>query len=89
MITKIHESKKGTSLILEFQEGFSTYKIVIPMPYAVEFFLDGLLSSLALLCQKKDVQEKMESKEGKKAELQEKLRKAIGLYEEYLHQTGR
>ncbi|MGY5854072.1 MAG: hypothetical protein RTU92_10930 [Candidatus Thorarchaeota archaeon] len=89
MKTNVHQSKKGNSLLLDFQEGFSTYKIAVPMPYAVEFFLGGLLMSLGLLSQKKDLQTKLDEKEGKKAEIQESLRKAVQLYETYLNQSGR
>jgi hypothetical protein len=47
-------STKGKSLLVTFHEGYSTYTIVVPMPYAVKFFVDGLTSALGLLTQKNE-----------------------------------
>ncbi|MFX0056035.1 MAG: hypothetical protein ACFFAX_08605 [Promethearchaeota archaeon] len=89
MKTKINPSQKGKSLLLTFHEGFSTYTIVIPMPYAVKFFVDGLTSALGLLTQKNELQEKLSETEGQKAEIQEGIRKAVSLFEQFLDKTGR
>ncbi|MHA2081616.1 MAG: hypothetical protein ACW99H_10780 [Candidatus Thorarchaeota archaeon] len=49
MKTKVNPSTKGKSLLVTFHEGYSTYTIVVPMPYAVKFFVDGITSALGLL----------------------------------------
>ena len=47
--TTVNLSKKGNSIMLGFEEGFSTYSIAVPTPYTVSFFLRGLLIYLAAL----------------------------------------
>ena len=89
MKTKVTTSKNGYSVLAEFNESFCTYKVAVPMPLALNFFLDGLLSSLGSLTEKKELQEKVSSKQGQKAEIQEKLRHAIKLYEAFLGKNGR
>jgi hypothetical protein len=64
MKTKVNPSTKGKSLLVTFHEGYSTYTIVVPMPYAVKFFVDGLTSALGLLTQKNELQEKLSETEG-------------------------
>jgi hypothetical protein len=89
MKTKVNPSQKGKALLVTFHEGFSTYTIVVPMPYAVKFFVDGLTSALGLLTQKNELQEKLSETEGQKAEIQEGIRQAVSLFEQFLDKTGR
>lgn len=87
--TAVRPSKKGTSLLVDMIEGFSTYKVVIPMPYAIDFFLEGLVESLALLNQHKENGSKLAARVGQKAEIQDRLAQAIQLYEQFLSKSGR
>jgi len=87
--TTVNLSKKGNSIMLGFEEGFSTYSIAVPTPYTVSFFLRGLLIYLAALEQNKDLQKKIEQKKGMKAEILEEIRKAFVLYENVLKEIGR
>ncbi len=89
MKTKVNPSQKGNSILITFHEGYSTYTIVVPMPYAVRFFVEGLTSSLSLLSQKNELQEKLNEGEGQKAEIQEGIRQAVSLYEQFLDKNGR
>ena len=89
MKTKINPSQQGNSILVTFHEGFSTYTIVVPMPYSVKFFVDGLIASLSLLGQKNELQKKLSEAEGQKAEIQEGIRRAVSLYEKILDKTGR
>ena len=89
MRTKINISKNGHSILTEFTEGFSTYKVAVPMPLALNYFMEGLIASLSTLSENKEVQAKVSSKQGQKAEIQEKLRHAIKLYESFLEKSGR
>jgi hypothetical protein len=89
MKTRINQSKQGKSLLLTFYEGFSTYTIVVPMPYAIRFFAEGLLASFETLLQNEEIQIKLKEKSGEKAEIQERLRKSMVLYEEFLKISGR
>ncbi|MHA1636469.1 MAG: hypothetical protein ACTSUO_06295 [Candidatus Thorarchaeota archaeon] len=89
MKTNTIQSKNGHSVLVDFEEGFSTYRIAVPMPYAVRFFLNGLVTSLGILSQKREVQQKLESKQGHKSEIQENLRRAVELYDAYLKEVGR
>ncbi len=89
MKTTVNSSKTGHAILAEFKEGFSTYKIAIPMSHAVSFFLEGLLISLGALTQKKSLQVQVSSKQGQKAEIQEKLRHVIHLYDQFLNDSGR
>ncbi|NWF96380.1 MAG: hypothetical protein HXY34_09595 [Candidatus Thorarchaeota archaeon] len=82
--TRLTQSKKGRSLLLTFHEGFSTYTITLPMPYAVRFFAEGLVSSLEMLHEQSDVRKELASKDGEKAFIQEMIRKAAGLLERLL-----
>jgi len=75
--------------MVKFEEGFSTYTIAVPMPYATSFFLKGLMASLASLQQKKDLQKKLDEKEGMKSEVLEGIRQAISIYDEILKEIGR
>ena len=86
---KIVPSKNTKSLLLTLYEGYSTYTIVVPMPYAIRFFAEGLQSSLETLQQNEDSQTKLNEAGGEKAEIQERLRKSIALFEEYLKTSGR
>lgn len=89
MKTSINQSKKGNSIMVKFEEGFSTYTLAVPMPYATSFFLKGLLASLALLQQKKELQKKLDEKEGMKSEVLEGIRQAISIYDGILNDIGR
>lgn len=75
--------------MVKFEEGFSSYSIAIPMPYATSFFLKGLLASLAGLQQKKELQKKIDEKEGLKSEILEGIRQAIQIYDGILKEIGR
>jgi hypothetical protein len=87
--TRIMQSKTGNSILLSFDEGFSNYRISVPMPYAIRFFADGLLASLDALLHNDEIKGRLSDKSGEKAETQEKLRKSIQLYEQYLKESGR
>jgi hypothetical protein len=89
MKTRVNPSKNAKSLLVTFYEGFSTYTITVPMPYAIRFFADGLVNALLTLEENDEVKSQLESKEGEKAEIQELLRRAAGLYEKYLKVHGR
>ena len=89
MKTKINQSKSGNALLVTFHEGFSTYTITVPMPYAIQFFAEGLITSLETLTQNDEVQIKLGSAQGQKAQVQEFLRKAVLLYDEFLSKRGR
>jgi hypothetical protein len=87
--TRINPSKKGKSLLLTFYEGYSTYSVTVPLPYAVRVFAEGIVASLETLNKSPDLQTKLDESEGEKAEIQEHLRKAVKLFDEFLKQTGR
>lgn len=89
MKTKINQSKSGNALLVTFHEGFSTYTVTVPMPYAVQFFVDGLVTSLETLRQNNEVQNKLEATQGQKAQIQEYLRRAVLLYDEFLPKRRR
>ena len=89
MKTKINQSKSGKALLITFHEGFSTYTITVPMPYAIGFFVEGLVSSLETLTINVEMQQKLESTQGQKSQIQEFLRRANQLYEQYLRKGGR
>jgi hypothetical protein len=84
MKTKTTRSKTGKSILLSIYEGFSTYTITLPMPYAVRFFAEELLSSLTMLSEIDELQSILNEKDGEKAHIQEVLRKCIMLYDEFL-----
>ena len=84
MKTRVNPSKSHQSLLVTFHEGFSTYTITIPMPYAIGFFAEGVVSSLEVLKQNSELQEKLTNTDGQKAQIQEYLRKAVLLYDEFL-----
>ena len=71
-------------MLSSFYEGYSTYTITIPMPYAIRFFAEGLLSSLQMLSEIKELNTDLSNKDGEKAHIQEMLRKAVVLYDEFL-----
>ncbi|MHA2086319.1 MAG: hypothetical protein ACXABD_21450 [Candidatus Thorarchaeota archaeon] len=87
--TRVNQSKSGNALLLTFHEGYSTYTITVPMPYAIRFFAEGLATALETLDKSQDSQTKLDSKDGEKAEIQEHLRKSAQLYERFLVQHGR
>ena len=89
MKTRISQSKTGAALLLTFYEGFSTYTITLPLPYGVRFFVEGLQTALLTLSQSEDLQQKLNARNGEKAEIQEGLRKAAALYDQFLSKTGR
>ncbi|MFW9888450.1 MAG: hypothetical protein ACFFER_09720, partial [Candidatus Thorarchaeota archaeon] len=45
MKARIDQSQSGKSLLVTFLEGYSTYTITVPMPYAVRFFAEGARAS--------------------------------------------
>lgn len=89
MKTRINQSKTNQSLLVTFYEGFSTYTITVPMPYAIHFFTEGVVSALEALSQNDDLQSKLNELDGQKAQIQEYLRKAVLLYDEYLTKSSR
>ncbi len=84
MKTRINQSKSGNSLLVTFHEGFSTYTITVPMPYAIQFFVEGLVTSLETLKGNPDAQENLDGTQGQKAQIQEFLRQAVLLYDEFI-----
>ncbi len=89
MKTRINQSKKGKSLLVTFYEGFSTYTITVPLPYAVRIFAEGLQIGLETLSQDSELQSKLDEKEGEKSEIQEYLRRSVKLFDELLKNIGR
>ncbi len=89
MKTRIYQSKTKKSLLVTFIEGFSTYTVTVPMPYAIRFFAEGINASLETLSQNVEVQSNLSKNDGEKAEIQERLRKSLQLFEEFLKKTGR
>ena len=89
MKTRINQSKKGKSLLVTFYEGYSTYTITVPMPYAIRIFAEGLQIGLETLSQDSELQSKLDEKEGEKSEIQEHLRRSVKLFDELLRNTGR
>jgi uncharacterized protein YgfB (UPF0149 family) len=59
------------------------------MPYAIQFFVEGIVSSLEALKQNDNVQKKLDELDGQKAQIQEYLRKAVLLYDEFLSKSSR
>jgi hypothetical protein len=84
MKTKVTQSKTGKSVLVTFHEGFSTYTITIPMPYAIRFFAEGLLSTLQILSEREELRSILSCRDGEKAHIQEVMRKAGGLYDGFL-----
>lgn len=70
-------------------EGFSTYTIVVPMPYAIRFFVEGVHSALETLSQNEELQELLSKNDSEKALIQDHLRKSLGLFEDFLKTKGR
>jgi hypothetical protein len=89
MKTRVNPSKSHQSILVTFHEGFSTYTITVPMPYAIQFFVEGIVSSLEALKQNDNVQKKLDELDGQKAQIQEYLRKAVLLYDEFLSKSSR
>ena len=87
--TRINLSKKGKSLLVTFYEGFSTYTITVPLPYAVRFFAEGLQSGLEALNQDAELLAKLDEREGERSEIQEHLRKSVKLFDELSRKSGR
>ena len=75
--------------MVTIHEGFSTYTITVPLPYAVRFFSEGLLAGLVSLQQNDDLLKSLNTNEGEKAEIQENIRKSVKLFEELLKKIGR
>jgi hypothetical protein len=86
---RINQSKKGKSILVTIHEGFSTYTITVPLPYAIRFFSEGLLVGLESLQQNNELQKILNTNEGEKAEIQENLRKSVKLFEDLLKKIGR
>ena len=84
MKTRINQSKSGNSLLVTFHEGFSTYTVTVPMPYAIQYFVEGVVTSLETLKSSSEVQKNFDKNEGQKAQIQEHLRKAVLLFDEYM-----
>jgi hypothetical protein len=61
--TRINQSKKGKSLLLTFYEGYSTYSVTIPLPYAVRVFAEYIVTSLETLNQEPKPEEFIELNE--------------------------
>ena len=89
MKTRVNLSKKGKSLLVTFYEGFSTYTITVPLPYAVRFFAEGLQTGLEALSQDVELQDKLNEREGEKSEIQEHLRRSVKLFEDLARMSGR
>lgn len=89
MKTRITQSKKARSVLLTVYEGYSTYSITLPMPYAIRFFIEGLLSALEALDRNEEVQGKLAEKEGETADLQRLLMKAVENFDGFLDEKGR
>lgn len=89
MKTRINPSKKGKSLLVTFYEGFSTYSITIPLPYAIRFFAEGLHAGLETILQDEGLQFNLNEREGEKSEVQEHLRKSVKIFEELVKKIGR
>ena len=78
--TRITESKKGRSILATFYEGFSTYTITVPMPYAVHFFAEALVTAVNMLKSNEENQKLLGAKEGERAEVLELIRRAARDY---------
>jgi hypothetical protein len=89
MKTRINPSKKGKSLLVTFYEGFSTYSLTVPLPYAIRFFAEGLHAGLETVLQDEVLQTNLNEKAGEKSEIQEHLRKSVKLFEELAKKIGR
>lgn len=87
MRTTVNPSKSGLSILVEFEEGFSTYRTAVPMPYAIRFFLQGLLVALGLLEQSSKLQKKLNNSEGEREEIAANLQRATQLYAPFLRKT--
>ncbi len=74
---------------MTFYEGFSTYTITIPMPFAVKLFAEGLQTALETLLQDIELQSLLNGRDGEKAEVQDRIRKSVKLYEVFLKEYGR
>lgn len=59
------------------------------MPYAIQFFVEGAVSSLEALKHNDDLQNKLNDMDGQKAQIQEYLRRAVLLYDEFLNMSFR
>ena len=88
MKARTNLSESGKAVLLTIYEGFSTYTVTIPLAYALRVFAEGLVTATEALKQMKDLGSST-LHEGEKAEIQELLRKAVGLYEDHLTVSGR
>ena len=52
------------------------------MPYAIQYFAEGLVSSLESANQNNETIDKLNTKPGTKSEIQEYIRRAISLFDE-------
>jgi hypothetical protein len=86
MKARIDQSQTGKSILVTFLEGYSTYTITVPMPYAVRFFAEGTRASLEVLKTDKDLQSKLGFKEGEKTEILENLRRSLTIYDDLLRE---
>ncbi|MBY8998314.1 MAG: hypothetical protein KGD60_11330 [Candidatus Thorarchaeota archaeon] len=89
MKTRINPSKKGKSLLLTFYEGFSTYTITVPMPYAVQVFAECLHTAFVTLLQSEELQSSLSERDADKAEIQDHLMNSLKLFDEFLKSRGR
>ena len=87
MKTRVTESKKGRSILLTFYEGFSTYTITVPMPYALRFLSEALVTGVNMLKASEEMQKLVDSKEGEKAEVLELIRRAARDYGQIAQDT--
>ncbi|MFW9887646.1 MAG: hypothetical protein ACFFER_05650 [Candidatus Thorarchaeota archaeon] len=87
MKARINQSQSGKSLLVTFLEGYSTYTITIPMPYAVRFFAEGARTSLEILEADESIQSKLGAKEGEKSEILENLRKSLTIYDDLMRES--
>ena len=87
MKARINQSQSGKSLLVTFLEGYSTYTITVPMPYAVRFFAEGARASLEILKSDTDLQSKLGTKEGEKTEILENLRESVTIYDNLMRES--
>jgi hypothetical protein len=87
--TRIVQSKSGKSLLVTFHEGFSTYTITVPMPYAIRFFVNGFHSALETLHQNKEMLNALAENDTEKFQIQDQLKKSLVLFDDFLKSMGR
>jgi hypothetical protein len=87
MKTTLYPSKSGKSILLSIVEGYSTYKVTVPLQNAIRLFSDGVESVLRMLLENENWA--ILDKEGIKSEIQERLRNSVELYQRILSLSGR